>query len=126
MAVSRRERLACRIMQAVSSILLHELQDPRLGFTTVTGVELSSDLRNAKVRLSVLGDEKEQTVTMNAVRHARGYIQKLLGEELSVRYVPHLTFEADDSVKRSVNISRALRESRESREDEIDTGEDEE
>ncbi len=124
MAVSRRERLAYQVKEAVSSILLYEMQDPRLGFTTITGVELSGDLRNAKVLISVLGDEKQQIVTINAIRHARGYIQKMLGDKLSVRYVPLIAFEVDDSVKRSINLSKALRESRESQEIEDDNDED--
>ncbi len=110
MSSSRKVRLENQIRSIVSSILLYELQDPRMGFTTVTSVELSGDLRHAAVRVSILADEKERAVTMNAIRHARGYVQKLLGERLRVKYLPAISFEEDESVKRSVNLSRMLRQ----------------
>jgi len=125
MASSRRERMAGRIKEEVSSILLSQLQDPRMGFTTVTGVELSSDLRRAKIKVSVLGDEKTQAVTMNALGHAAGYVQKLLAGKMKTRYTPSVSFEVDEAIKRSVSLSKALRESRDSQEDENDTEEDE-
>lgn len=125
MGSSRKERLAGRIKQEVSSILLSELHDPRMGFTTVTGVELSSDLRRAKIKVSVLGDEKLQSVTMNALIHAAGYVQRLLASKMKTRYTPSIGFEVDESIKRSVSLSKALRESRESQEDKNDTGKDE-
>lgn len=125
MGSSRKERLAGRIKQEISSILLSELQDPRMGFITVIGVELSSDLRRAKIRISVLGDEKLQSVTMNALYHATGYVQRLLAGKMKTRYTPSIGFEVDESIKRSVGLSKALRESRESQEDENGTDEDE-
>ena len=113
MASRRKERLADQVRDIVSTILLFELKDPRVGFVTVTGVDLSGDLRRVTVKVSVLGDQKEQVVTMNVIRHARGYVQKLLGEKLNVRFVPAVSFELDDSIKKSINLSKTLRESQE-------------
>jgi ribosome-binding factor A len=113
MASRRKERLADQVRDIVSTILLFELQDPRMGFVTVTGVDLSGDLRQATVKVSVLGDQKEQVVTMNVIRHARGYVQKLLAEKLNARFVPAVSFELDDSIKRSIGLSKTLRESQE-------------
>lgn len=111
MGTSRRERLAGRIKHEISEILIHELQDPRMGFMTVVGVELSRDMREAIVKVSILGDEKQQSVTINAIKHARGYAQRLLAGKLQGRYVPSISFELDDSLKRSVKLSKTLRES---------------
>lgn len=114
MPPTRRKRLGDQVKDVVSTILLHELQDPRVGFVTVTGVDLSGDLRRATVKMSVMGDERQQVITMNVVRHARGYIQRLLGKKLKARFVPVISFELDDSIKKSIDLSKALRESRES------------
>ncbi len=110
MALRRKERLADAIKAEVSRIILFEMTDPRVGFVTVTAVELSGDLKQAKVKVSVMGDEREQAVTLSVIRHARGYIQKQLGEKLVTRSVPIISFEADDSVKRSVHLSKTIRD----------------
>ncbi|MCD6404432.1 MAG: 30S ribosome-binding factor RbfA [Planctomycetes bacterium] len=113
MGSPRKERLAQQVKDVVSRIILSDLQDPRMGFVTVTGVSFSSDLRHAVVRISVLGDEKVQAVTLNVLRHAKGYIQKRLGKEIRVRYIPSISFEPDDSIKKSIELSKAMRQSRE-------------
>ncbi len=113
MGAPRKERLAQQVKDVVSSIILLDLQDPRMGFVTVTGVSLSGDLRRATVRVSVLGDDKAQAVTLNVLRHAKGYVQKHLGEKIRVRYTPSISFESDDSVKKSIELSKAMRRSRE-------------
>ncbi|MHC4713386.1 MAG: 30S ribosome-binding factor RbfA [Planctomycetota bacterium] len=113
MSSPRKVRLENQIRDIVSSILLFELQDPRLGFTTVTAVELSRDLRRAVIKVSVLGDERQRTVTMNVIRHARGYVQKLLAGKLRVKYLPAISFEEDESVRKSVGLSKMLRDARE-------------
>lgn len=110
MALRRKERLAEQIQSEVSKILLYDMNDPRMGFVTVTGVEMASNLRFAKVKVSVLGDEKVQTVTMNVIKRARGFIQKELGDRIVTRYLPKISFELDDSVKRSTRLSKTLRE----------------
>jgi ribosome-binding factor A len=112
MAPSRKERLAEQVKEMLSRIILFELQDPRVSFTTVTGVELSGDMRRAAVKISVMGDEKEQTVTFNTLRRAQGYVQKLLGERLKIKYVPSIRFVLDESIKKSVELSKTLREER--------------
>jgi len=107
----RKNRLEDRIKRIVSEILLAEMRDPRMGFTTITGAELSKDNMRVKIKVSVLGDEKDQAVTLNVLEHARGYVQKLLGERLSIRFLPAVSFELDDSIKRSIALSKAIRDS---------------
>jgi len=110
MATRRKDRLADQIRDEVSRILLFEMNDPRMGFVTVTGVDLTGDLKLAKIKISVMGDEKDQTVTMNVIKHARGYVQKELGLRVRSKFLPTISFELDDSVKRSIQLSKTLRD----------------
>lgn len=98
---SRRvERLSESVKQEVSKIILYELKDPRISFITVTNVELASDLKRAKVYISVLGDALTQRKTLQALEHARGFIQAKVGAHLQIRYTPLLTFYLDESLKK--------------------------
>ena len=72
MAGRRKERLADEMKNEVSRILLFDMSDPRIGFMTVTGVELSGDMRSAAVKVSVMGDDKTQAITMNVIKGAAG------------------------------------------------------
>lgn len=110
MSLSKRARMAEAIHSEVSRIILFELADPRIGFVTVTGVDLSGDLREATVKISIMGDERERAVSMNVIRNARGRIQKLLCEKIVTKFVPALRFEEDDSIRKSISISKKLRD----------------
>jgi ribosome-binding factor A len=109
MTLRKKERLADAIKAEVSRIILFELTDPRIGFVTVTGVEMAADLHSAKVKISVMGDEKVRAVTMSVITHARGHIQKELGDRIRTRFVPEIRFEEDDSVRKSVELLKTLR-----------------
>ena len=125
MAGSRKDKVAGFIRNEVSKILLFELQDPRIGFVTVTGVDLSGDLHAATVKLSIMGDEREQAVALHAIKRARGFVQKELAGRLSTKFVPKISFEIDDAIKKSLQISKALRESKESEIKQSETEENE-
>jgi len=105
-------RVANVIRQVVSEELVTGLNDPRLAFLTVTGVDLSADLRFADVRISVLGDPKAQEECLRAVRHAHGRLQEKVGEALVMKFVPVLRFHLDASVKRSVSLSALIAKAR--------------
>jgi len=108
---SRRiERLSEAIKQEVSKIILYELNDPRISFITVTKAEMSSDLRRAKVYISIIGDAPSQRKTLQGLEHAKGFIQGEVGARLQIRYTPILTFCLDESVKRSMHISKLIDE----------------
>jgi len=109
MTLRKKERLADAIQSEVSRIILFELTDPRIGFVTVTGVELSADLHSAKVKVSIMGDERARAVSMNVIRHARGYIQKQMGDRVTTKFMPIIKFEEDDSVRKSVALLRTLK-----------------
>jgi len=108
----RNQRIASLVRQIVSEMLVAQLSDPRVAMATVTGVKLSADLRLADVGISVMGDAKQQEACLEAVRHARGYIQEKVGLALAMKFCPVLRFHLDDSVKRSVAISSLIAKAR--------------
>jgi len=109
--VSRRvAKVAEAMREALSQCILFELKDPRLGFVTLTRVEPSADLRTAKVYVSILGDDKTQERSLHALRHAAGFLQAKVGDRLQTRYTPVLRFHLDESIKKSVEISRLIDE----------------
>lgn len=110
MSSRRIERLSEAIKQEVSKIILYELKDPRISFITVTKAEMSSDLRRAKVYISIIGDALSQRKTLQGLEHAKGFIQGEVGARLQIRYTPILTFCLDESVKRSMHISKLIDE----------------
>jgi ribosome-binding factor A len=105
-------RVASVVREVVSKALVTELNDPRMAFVTVTGVDVAADLRFADVRISVLGDAKKQKDCMRAIKHAQGHMQREVAESLSVKFCPILRFHVDTSVKRSVEISALIRQAR--------------
>src|SRR5690606_14771685 len=90
--------------------ILFELRDPRVKMVTVTRAEVSGDLQHAKVFVSVMGTESEQKLTMHGLRHAAGFIQSRLADRLKTRFTPVIKFVADEGVKKSIEISRLIRE----------------
>ncbi|MCD6415149.1 MAG: 30S ribosome-binding factor RbfA [Planctomycetes bacterium] len=107
------------LRRELSAIILYELNDPRAGFLSITGVALSEDRRSAEVRLMVRGESEETSRTLQALSHARGYIQELIGNRLSLRYTPVLSFVEDQAMLRALKIGnlidKARREDREFR-----------
>jgi ribosome-binding factor A len=104
----RPERVANAIRKEVSSIIQEKLKDPRMGFTTITKVEITPDLRNAKIYYSVLGDEKTIKATEIAFRSAKGFIQGLVGDRLKLRFTPEITFKIDKSFEYREKIDKIL------------------
>ena len=100
----RKDRLEELIKRIVSEIIMRELKDPRLGFITVTGVELSRDYSEAKIGVSVLGSPTDVRKSMDGIRSSSGYVQKLLGRELKIRIIPRVHFFLDKSVEEGVEM----------------------
>jgi ribosome-binding factor A len=98
------------VREVVSNTILFELRDPRIKQVTVLGAEVTKDLRTAKVYVSVMGNAKEQSLTMHGLESARGFIQSKIAERLDTRYTPVLKFVLDQGVKKSIEVSRQLRE----------------
>jgi ribosome-binding factor A len=104
-------QVGAQIREEIMQIIRRDLKDPRIGFVSITQVKMSSDLRSARVRVSVLGDEREQMETLAGLRSAAGHIRRELGRRLeNLRFAPELRFEIDPSIEYSVRISHRLRE----------------
>ncbi len=110
MSSHRNLRMAEAIREVVSSAILFEVADPRVRSVTVLGVELTGDLRNATVSVSILGTEKEQDLAMKGLRSAAGFLQARVAARLQTRFTPILHFKRDDSVKKSIAMSRLIDE----------------
>jgi len=120
MSSRRRLRVERELQHRVSQVIIHELADPRRGFVTVTRAEVSPDLREAKVFVSIIGTETEIQTTFSGLEHAVGFVQRRVGEDLEMRHTPRIQFVLDDSVKKSVRISALLRQISEEKGDEPD------
>jgi len=109
----RAHSIARQIQQEISMMLSRNMKDPRLGFVTVTGVDLSLDLRHAKVYVSAMGSEQQKAETMEALKHAVGWIRHELGQRLRLRFVPEVVFRTDTSLDYGERIDRLLDDIRE-------------
>lgn len=98
------------IRETVSTVVLFELRDPRVKNVTVLGAEVSPDLRAAKVHVTIMGDVKAQSLAMHGLESARGFIQAKVADRLQTKNTPVLKFVLDPSVKKSIEVSRALQE----------------
>jgi ribosome-binding factor A len=96
------------IREVVSTSILFDLNDPRVHGVTVLNVEVTGDLRNATVYVSIMGTDAERRRTLRGLGHAAGFIQAKVAARLQTRTTPHLRFEEDQGVKRSIEISRLI------------------
>lgn len=103
-------KVAEAIREVVGMSILTELQDPRIENVTVTRVEVASDLRTAKVHVSVMGDESQQQLALHGLKNAAGFLQNKVGNRVDTRYTPKLRFVLDKGVKNSLEVTRILRE----------------
>lgn len=116
--MARRERVEEAIKKEVSLIIHDELKDPRIGFVTITKVELSQDLRNAKIFYSVLGKEDSHKKTKEALDSALGFIQSLVAQRINMRFATELMFKEDRSTEYSAKIEEILNKIKEENEHE--------
>lgn len=108
MVTTRQRRVAELIKAEVSHILQHEVSDPRIGFVTVTDVEVTPDLREARVYISVLGDPDRAKESLAGLQSAAKYIRGLLGRRVDLRVVPQLSFSLDRSLERGARVLELL------------------
>lgn len=108
MSSRRVQKVAEAVRQAVSTAILTELWDPRVRNVTVTHVEVSGDLRHAKVYVSVMGTETQQQLAVRGLQHAGGFLQSKVAENVRLRYTPTLEFTLDHGVKRSIEMSQLI------------------
>ena len=106
----RQEKLGELIAVELSDLLRTRVKDPRVGFASITHVEVSGDLRHAKVFVSVMGNEEEQASTMKALKHATGFLRHELASRLTLRYMPEIVFKLDTSIEQGARILDLIRE----------------
>lgn len=105
----RPERLKGLLQAEISDIIHTLIKDPRVGFASVTSVEVSNDLRHVKVFVSVLGDESEKEATLLALNRATGFVRTEVGSRISLRHTPEIIFRQDDSIEHGTRINSILR-----------------
>jgi ribosome-binding factor A len=104
----RTDRLSDLLRAELSELILREIKDPRIKLVSLTGVEVTSDLRRATIRVSVLGEESQREEAVEALRHARGFLRTELAHRLRTRVTPELVFELDRGAEHSQKISDLL------------------
>jgi len=102
--------MASLVKEELSRIIREEMNDPRLGFISITEVDISADLHTAHVYVSIYGAEKEQQDTMTALESARRFLRGQLGKAVEMRYTPELVFHQDTSIERGARIFELLHE----------------
>ncbi|MDC3414098.1 30S ribosome-binding factor RbfA [Aquibacillus sp. 3ASR75-11] len=106
----RVNRVGEQMKKELGDILGKKIKDPRVGFVTVTDVEVTGDLQQAKVFISVLGDEKQKQDTLMGLAKAKGFIRSEIGKRIRLRKTPELLFEFDEAIEKGNRIEHILRE----------------
>jgi ribosome-binding factor A len=110
MKTHRLARVAEAVREVASETILYELRDPRVKLVTVTRAEVSGDLQHAKIYVSIMGQPKEQQLTLRGLKHAAGFVQSKLAKRLQTRFTPVIQFVLDQGVKNSIEMSRLIKE----------------
>jgi ribosome-binding factor A len=105
--------MALQIQHEISAMLTRDMKDRRIGFVTVTGVQMSTDLRHAKVFISSMGTEKEKDSSLEALNHASGWIRHELGQRIRIKFLPEIVFMPDTSQEYGERIDKLLDKIRE-------------
>ena len=117
MAKERTDRLNSLLREVISDVIQKHVKNPHVGeFVTVTRVEITRDLRYAKVYVSIIGDHQNKESTMTALQSAAGFIGVRASKQVVMRYFPELTFKLDDSVDQHIKIQSLLDEVNQERE----------
>lgn len=107
----RQEKLGELFAVELSDLLRTRVKDPRVGFASITRVEVSGDYRHAKIYVSVLGSEQERADTIKALKHATGFLRHELASRVTLRYMPEIVFKLDTSIEQGSRILELIRES---------------
>ncbi|AYO30511.1 30S ribosome-binding factor RbfA [Biomaibacter acetigenes] len=111
MEFSRSERVAEEIKKAASQIINNEIKDPRVsGLISVTKVEMTKDLRHAKIFLSIYGEESEKQKVFEGLKNAEGFIRKELAHRVRMKFIPEISFKIDESIEYGIHIYKLLEE----------------
>ena len=106
----RQEKLGELIAAELSDLLRNRVKDPRVGFASITRVEVSGDLRHAKIFVSVMGTPEEQAQSMKGLHNATGFLRHELAERITLRYMPEITFKLDTSIAEGARMLELIRQ----------------
>jgi len=107
---TRQEKLVQLLKEEVSDILRREIKDPRLGFFTVIDAEITSDLRHAKIFVSIMGSEEERKQSMEVLKHAQHFVRQEFGKRVRMKVLPDIQFFRDETVDKGVRMLELLEE----------------
>lgn len=110
MTKHRANRLAETLKEEISQMIRQEIKDPRLGFVTVTAVDVVEDLGHAKVYVSVLGSAEEAKESLTILNRAAGYVRGELGKRIRLRHTPDIVFKYDPSIEQGAHIAKLLKD----------------
>jgi ribosome-binding factor A len=110
MRFKRSQRIQELVHEEISRLIQHGLKDPRIGFATITKVDLSDNLKYARIYVSIMGSEDEKNATLLGLRSAKGFIRNALGKNLHLKYIPELDFRRDETADHVEKISKILNE----------------
>ncbi len=103
------ESVERELQEEIAHIIQVDIDDPLIGFVTITGVDISPDLKHARVYYSVLGDEEQKRESGKGIRRAAKYIRGLIADRMDLRYTPTLRFELDETAEKAQRIEQLLR-----------------
>ena len=112
----RSQRVGDLIREEVADIIMYRLKDPRIGFVTVTGVDLSPDMKNARVYVSVLKAE-DRELTLEILNSSKSFVRSLLSKRLRMKFIPSVEFRFDTSIEYGYKIDKLLKEIKDRDED---------
>ncbi len=101
---NRQKRLGELLKKEISDMMLREIKDPRIGFVSITAVDMTADLRHAKVFVSVLGSESERNASLAGLRSAAGFIRREIGHRVRLKYTPEISIAYDSSIEEGVRM----------------------
>ena len=104
----RLERVAEEIREEIARLLMREVKDPRIGFVTITRVSVTPDLHTARVWVGVLGDATQRKRSLDGLKHSAGYMRRLVGQRLGLRYTPELHFSYDEGLDATDRVAQLL------------------
>ena len=123
MTTRRQRQVAELLHEEISVLIQRRARDPRMGYVTVTGVEMSPDLRVAQVYVSVLGSDEDTQQSLQSLQRAAGFFRRELSTSLSLRYLPELNFRPDNSLARGLRIDQLLDSLQQETDDDDEEGE---
>jgi len=106
----RQEKLGELFALELSELLRTRVKDPRVGFASITHVEVSGDLRHAKIFVSVMGSPEEQVATIRTLKHAAGFLRHELAGRITLRYMPELAFKLDNSIAEGAHVLELIQQ----------------